>query len=310
MHDFVALDIETANDNRYSICSIGLVKFKDGDAIDTYYSLIDPEEEFDYFNVMIHGITEVDIVDSPTFPEIRDEILSFIASRPVVAHFAQFDIGAFKDNYDRYGLEYDEINYACSYFLAKALNKGFINYKLNTLSKHYGIELKHHDALSDANASGQLINQLIKENNIKFLDELREVADYPSYGTLGKKRFHRRNQRGPQHPTNFDRELTEEEILNLNENHPFYELNFVVSGNFNGHTQNDIKEKILLAGGIPQKGSVTKKTNVLVCGEQDLRVVGESGMSSKMKKAHSLKEAGQDIEIITEDDFFQITNSY
>lgn len=53
---YVALDIETANDFRGSICSIGLVKFQDGTIIDTYYTLINPETSFDTFNISIHGI--------------------------------------------------------------------------------------------------------------------------------------------------------------------------------------------------------------------------------------------------------------
>lgn len=61
---------------------------------------------------------------------------------------------------------------------------------------------------------------------------------------------------------------------------------------------------VALTGGIPEQ-SVTKNTNILVVGEQDWRVVGESGLSSKMKKAQSLLENGQNIEIMTEDDFFK-----
>ncbi len=55
-------------------------------------------------------------------------------------------------------------------------------------------------------------------------------------------------------------------------------------------------------GGIPTD-SVTTKTNVLVVGQQDYKVVGESGMSSKQKKAMQLLEKGQDIEILSESEF-------
>ncbi|WP_462344564.1 BRCT domain-containing protein, partial [Streptococcus pneumoniae] len=60
-----------------------------------------------------------------------------------------------------------------------------------------------------------------------------------------------------------------------------------------------------LVGGIPEKG-VTKHTNILVVGEQDWRVVGTDGLSSKMKKAQTLLEKGQDIEIMTENDFIRL----
>ncbi|HEL0683175.1 TPA: DNA polymerase III subunit epsilon, partial [Streptococcus equi subsp. zooepidemicus] len=70
-YSYVALDVETANSFRGSICSIGLVKFQDGEVIDSFYSLINPEEEFDEFNIFIHGIMPDDVIGSPTFPEIR-----------------------------------------------------------------------------------------------------------------------------------------------------------------------------------------------------------------------------------------------
>lgn len=45
------------------------------------------------------------------------------------------------------------------------------------------------------------------------------------------------------------------------------------------------------------------KTEVLVVGQQDYRVVGDSGMSNKQNKAFQLLEKGQDIEILSESEF-------
>ena len=55
-------------------------------------------------------------------------------------------------------------------------------------------------------------------------------------------------------------------------------------------------------GGIPTD-NVTAKTDVLVVGQQDYRVVGDSGMSGKQKKALQLLEKGKDIEILSETEF-------
>ncbi|HFU4116970.1 TPA: hypothetical protein ACGO7F_001461 [Streptococcus suis] len=51
MVTYIGLDVETANEFRGSICSIGLVKFQDGIIVDSFYSLINPEERFDYINI-------------------------------------------------------------------------------------------------------------------------------------------------------------------------------------------------------------------------------------------------------------------
>ena len=58
-------------------------------------------------------------------------------------------------------------------------------------------------------------------------------------------------------------------------------------------------------GGYPAN-SVTSQTNILVVGQQDYRVVGDSGMSSKQKKAMALKDKGQDIEIMSEAEFLSM----
>ena len=128
MHDFVALDVETANRNRYSICSIGMVKFKYGEIIDTYYKLINPDESFSLDNIRIHGIEEHEVITAPRFYNVSYEIEQFIGGRPVVAHNATFDMGALKDDYERYGLDVAPIQYACSYQLARAVRKNFYNY--------------------------------------------------------------------------------------------------------------------------------------------------------------------------------------
>lgn len=73
MMKYVALDIETANRERSSICSIGMVRFEEGRIIDEFYSLINPEVDyFSYMNIDIHGITEADVVGHPTFPGIEE----------------------------------------------------------------------------------------------------------------------------------------------------------------------------------------------------------------------------------------------
>ena len=43
MKDFVAIDFETANSERSSVCSIGIVIVRDGVITDSFYSTIQPE---------------------------------------------------------------------------------------------------------------------------------------------------------------------------------------------------------------------------------------------------------------------------
>ena len=302
-YSYVALDVETANSFRGSICSIGLVKFQNGEVVDSFYSLINPEEDFDYRNINIHGITQKDILNSPIFPEIRQRIIDFIGTNIVVSHFAQFDIGALKDAYLKYNLDFDDVKFVCSYRLAKIALPGLINYKLKTLTKELNIKLEHHNALSDAKASGLILDYLLSTNSYSDIDEFLYNYHYNKTGLLGQYGFNR--QLKGDYKSNLIYQPTEEEKALMNPDHYFYGLYFCFTGKLERMTRKEAITMVALTGGIPEK-NVTKNTNILVVGEQDWRVVGKSGLSIKMKKAQSLLENGQNIEIMTEDDFIKM----
>ena len=89
--DFVAIDFETANSDRDSACQIGITTVLNGEIKDVKCWLINPETHFDYFNILIHGITEERVKDSPTFKELWPEIETYFKNL-VFAHNATFDM--------------------------------------------------------------------------------------------------------------------------------------------------------------------------------------------------------------------------
>ena len=76
--DFVAIDVETSNADMASICQIGIAKYADGVLIKEWVSLIDPEDYFDFVTIDIHGIDEVKVDGSPTFPEVIEKLQYFL----------------------------------------------------------------------------------------------------------------------------------------------------------------------------------------------------------------------------------------
>jgi DNA modification methylase len=74
MKDFAAIDFETANSERSSVCSVGIVIVRDGEIMDSYYSLIKPEPEYySYWNTQVHGLTMEDTMNARVFPEVWAE---------------------------------------------------------------------------------------------------------------------------------------------------------------------------------------------------------------------------------------------
>ena len=75
MNSFAAIDFETANNERTSVCSVGVVIVKEGEFVDSFYSLIQPEPNYYlYWNTLVHGITKEDTEDAPVFPYVWQKI--------------------------------------------------------------------------------------------------------------------------------------------------------------------------------------------------------------------------------------------
>ena len=97
MKDFAAIDFETANNERTSVCSVGVVIVRNGEIVDTFYSLIQPEPNYyNYWCSQVHGLTRQDTEDAPIFPEVWKQIEPLIEGLPLVAHNKSFDESCLK----------------------------------------------------------------------------------------------------------------------------------------------------------------------------------------------------------------------
>lgn len=89
MKNFAAIDFETANRERTSVCSVGLVVVRDGAVVDTAYRLIRPRPDYySRFCTLVHGMTAADTADAPDFPDVWAGIAPLIADLPLVAHYS------------------------------------------------------------------------------------------------------------------------------------------------------------------------------------------------------------------------------
>lgn len=71
MERFAAIDFETANGKRSSVCSVGVVIVEDNQVIDQVYSLIRPYPNYyTQWTTAVHGLTPDDTNDAPDFEEV------------------------------------------------------------------------------------------------------------------------------------------------------------------------------------------------------------------------------------------------
>ena len=118
MVTFNAIDVETANADRASICQIGIVHVRNGTVADRWQTLVNPEDWFDPWNVSIHGIAERDVRKSPTLPEVRDELRRRLRGSVLVSH-TSFDRVAFERAMTRYDLEQLQVTWLDSAKVAR-----------------------------------------------------------------------------------------------------------------------------------------------------------------------------------------------
>ncbi len=154
MKDFAAIDFETANEQRTSVCSVGVVVVRGGVIADTYYSLIRPEPDYyTYWNTQVHGLTQRDTARAPLFPTVWREVEERIGSLPLIAHNKAFDEGCLKAVFRMYRMDYPDYEFHCTLQAARRVFRNLPDHKLHTVAARCGYNLtNHHHALADAEA--------------------------------------------------------------------------------------------------------------------------------------------------------------
>jgi DNA polymerase-3 subunit epsilon len=164
MTDFAAIDFETANYFRSSICSAGIVIVRGGQIEEKIYSLIRPEPEwYSYWNTQVHGLTFADTKNKPVFPYVWTEIADKIAGLPLVAHNSPFDESCLRAVHRVYQIDYPDYEFYCTCRASRRMfGKNLPNHKLHTVAAHCGFDLtNHHHALADAEACAAIAMMIL-----------------------------------------------------------------------------------------------------------------------------------------------------
>lgn len=285
--NFIALDVETANADMASICQIGIAKYIDGKLVEEWSSLIDPEDYFDFINIDIHGITEVDVAGYPTFPEITDKLAGFMNDEVSVCH-THFDRVSIGQALIKYGLKEFDTVWLDSARVARRTWSEFSwsGYGLHNICNFLGYEFKHHDALEDAKAAGHILLAASKESELDIDGWLKRI-----------------NQ--PIDPANISTGATIKRDGNPEGSLYGDVMVFTGALEMPRCEAADMASKI----GCQVGAGVTKKTTILVVGDQDVSKLAGHEKSSKHRKAEQLISKGIPIRILRETDFKEMVSS-
>ena len=275
---FIAVDLETANPRMSSICQIGIVAFEDGKEIAADSLLIDPEDYFDPFCTSIHGITADDVRGAQRFRDVHAWLCDWTSQQTVVCH-THFDRVALAQACGRDALQPLPCNWLDSAMVARRTWSQFSKsgFGLANLAQNFGISFQHHDALEDARTAGLILLKAVEESGIGIAEWIERCNAKTQSIAI------RREGDG-------DGPLVGERVV------------------FTGSLQVSRRDAADLAhdSGAAVESSVTKKTTVLVVGDQDIEKLNGQSKSGKHRKAEELIGNGQPIRILGEADFIKL----
>ena len=273
--NFVVINVETANPNLTSICQVGIAPFRDGVLQDPRRYWVNPQDYFDPINVSIHGIDEDRVREEKTWPAVYATIAPLLTGNIVVSHTA-FDRAALAQACARWDLSPCECRWLDTARVVRRAWPQFSQsgYGLSDVAATFGIKYRAHDALEDARCAGEILMLAVEQTGLSVEQWLGRVCQ-------------------PIH--------TAEELPDANPEGPLYGEVLVFTGALS-MLRHDASVAASNAG-CQVDGGVTKRTTLLVVGDQDISRLAGHEKSSKHRKAEGLINKGQHIRIVGESDF-------
>ena len=157
MSRYIVFDVETPNRYNNRMSAIGICVVEGRQIVKQFFSLVDPEQPFDWFNTQLTGISEESVRGAPTFPQLWPTIEPLLSSGVLAAHNATFDLGVLRRCLRDYDIDWKRsAPYLCTVQMGRRLLPER-SHKLDALCGYYGIELQHHHAGSDSRACAEIL---------------------------------------------------------------------------------------------------------------------------------------------------------
>ncbi len=190
--EFVVFDIETTGGNpeRNAITEIFAIKFKNGEATDTYGTLVDPEMAIPPIVRRMTGITNAMVRGEPRISDVMPEFLKFVGSGVLVSHNTIGDIKFIRHFAKEVsGVTFDNF-YMCTHLLVEKLTPEAPDKSLKGLAHYFKLASGElHRAEADTHVTLALFKVLLerlKGRNVRrVMDAVRLQGDLESALRLG-----------------------------------------------------------------------------------------------------------------------------
>lgn len=299
-NSYVVIDIETTGFSRRDdrIIELAALKVVDNKIVDEFDSFVNPTIEIPPFITQLTSITNADVNNAPVFKDIIIDYLRFIDKCYIVGHnITTFDIGFINQRIcDTLDTPQFQINNSAidTMYLSRAIFIDKPHHKLRDVCTMLNIEyIGAHRAINDCRITQKCYEALKAAITTKSIDVCAGYAEYLKYRREHKVISDKKAKS----------KLVTAQNNDFDTNHPLYGKICVFTGALS-LPRIELMQKVANVGGI-NNDNVTRKTDYLIVGDyRNANLKGDK--STKIEKAEELIVKGNDILIISEEDFFDL----
>lgn len=291
--DYTVIDVETTgrDPNVDRIIQVSCLTIRNGKISDQFDTYVNPEIEISPFISNFTGITNDIATAAPTIDIVIPSVFDFIGNDILVGHNIHFDINFLYD--------------AALYTVRSALTNDFIDtlriarrlfpewpdHRLSSLVTNFGLPAERfHNSLDD------VIHTYHCYEYMKQLTRDKQLDKYQT-SIVPKQKKH------------ISAKDIKPSCCDFNPDDPYCGKMFVFTGTLYRMERKDAMQLVVDHGG-QCSDSVNKKTNYLVLGDYSQCMFVKDGKTTKLKRAEELILGGQDLQIISEDVFFGMSEDY
>lgn len=180
---FCVLDLETTGGSAKdcAITEIGAVKYRGGELLGSFQTLVDPGLPIPPSITILTGITETMVFDAPTIHTALPSFLEFIADTVIVGHNVRFDMSFLQAATRRLGYQPIANDTVDTAALARRLVRDEVrNLRLRTLAAHFRSPVTPiHRALDDAQATAHVLHALLERSGNLGVTNLDDLLQLP-----------------------------------------------------------------------------------------------------------------------------------
>ena len=283
---YVVVDLETTglDSKGNDIIEFGAVLVQQDVVVKRFASLANPGYPLHPFITQLTGITNDMLASAPPVTTVLPAFLDFVDSQIIIGHNVNFDINFLYDSCIAHLKRPFSNDFIDTMRISRRLFPGERHHRLCDLIERFQIgQSVEHRALADAEQTNdcyQYMKKYVLEHGIDI---------HSLY--WAKASFSAKDIKTTQ--TQFD------------ENSPVYGKMFVFTGTLDRMDRKKAMQSVVDCGGLCGD-RITQKTNYLVLGTDDDAPNKRAGKSAKQKRAEQLKLAGCEIEIISQETFYDM----